>query len=134
MPGGCLRPWDGASPAGAAWNSAWKRQPAAVQVKTATAVAEEWPQDYEATGTVRARLSAVLSSRVNGHILEVGAREGDSVEAGKALVILDARETEVGMKRAESMRSEAVAPYPNPRPLLKRQKPISISRRSRSGE
>jgi len=88
------------------------RQNPPVKVQTAVADFEDWPQEYSATGTVRARSSAVISSQVNGHVLEVRVREGDTVAAGQTLVVLDSRESEVGVRRAEAMRAEASSALP----------------------
>jgi RND family efflux transporter MFP subunit len=47
------------------------------------------PLNIQATGTVRARESAMISAQVVGRIQQVLVRAGDSVRAGQTLVILD---------------------------------------------
>ena len=69
-----------------------------VSVQTVLVQSEDWPQEYQASGTVRARTSAVLSSRINANVLEVRAREGDTVTAGQPLVILDSRDFDIGVQ------------------------------------
>jgi RND family efflux transporter MFP subunit len=61
---------------------------------------------YEATGTVRARTSAVISSKVPAYVQQVHANVGDAVKAGQKLVTLDARELEAGYRRAEAAQLE----------------------------
>lgn len=79
--------------------------PAAV-VHTAAAAVEEWPSLYEATGTVRARTTAVISAKLMGPVREVKVQAGDRVKQGQALVTLDARDLDVAELRAEAAREE----------------------------
>ncbi|MCW5978306.1 MAG: efflux RND transporter periplasmic adaptor subunit [Bryobacteraceae bacterium] len=74
----------------------------------ATAVEErEWQVLYEATGTVRARTAATLSSKVMGYVREVKAQVGDSVKAGQSLVVLDSRDLDVSNLQAQAGVNEA---------------------------
>ena len=77
-----------------------------VTVTAVTAATETWPSIYEATGTVRARTSAVISSRIMGYVREVKAQTGDRVSQGQMLVTLDARDLEISSRRAEAAREE----------------------------
>lgn len=81
-------------------------QSAPVAVQTVTAAAAEWPAVYEATGTVRARTTAVVSARMMGYVREVKAQTGDHVKAGQVLAILDARELDASLHRATAGREE----------------------------
>src|SRR5438270_1162812 len=63
-------------------------------VKTITAQKTDWPSVYEATGTVRARTVAQITSRLMAYVREVRVRVGDRVNAGQTLVVLDARDLE----------------------------------------
>lgn len=78
-----------------------------VTVKTVAAAAADWPSGYEATGTVRARTTSVVSSKVMGYVREVRVRVGDTVRSGQVLVVLDARDIEAGYRQAEAARNEA---------------------------
>jgi membrane fusion protein, multidrug efflux system len=80
---------------------------APVAVRTFTAQTAEWPVFYEATGTVRARSAAVISSKVMGYVREVAVRAGDRVRAGQLLVRLDSRDLEAQYLQAEAARNEA---------------------------
>jgi membrane fusion protein, multidrug efflux system len=80
---------------------------APVAVRTFTAQPAEWPSFYEATGTVRARSAAVISSKVMGYVREVAVRAGDRVRAGQMLVRLDSRDLEAQYLQAEAARNEA---------------------------
>ena len=85
---------------------------AAVVVSTVTAAIETWPSLYEATGTVRARTSAVISARLMGYVREVQVQVGDHVREGQMLVTLDARDLDIGSRRAEAARDEVRTSMP----------------------
>jgi RND family efflux transporter MFP subunit len=84
----------------------------AMAVSAVTAVTETWPSIYEATGTVRARTSAVISAKLMGYVREVKAQAGDRVREGQLLVTLDARDLDVNSRRAEAAREEVRAAVP----------------------
>jgi multidrug efflux system membrane fusion protein len=84
----------------------------AVAVSTVTAVTETWPSLYEATGTVRARTSAVISSKLTGYVREVKVETGDPVREGQLLVTLDTRDLDAGSRRAEAARDEVRSAMP----------------------
>ncbi|HVT11479.1 MAG TPA: efflux RND transporter periplasmic adaptor subunit [Fimbriimonadaceae bacterium] len=62
----------------------------------------EAPVYFEATGTVKARLNAILSSKVMARVSGVSVREGDQVKAGQTLVILDSRELSAAVEVARA--------------------------------
>jgi len=70
------------------------------------------PEVYEATGTVRARVSSVLSARTMGSILEVRVQSGDTVKAGQVVAVLDARDIAASQRQAEAARREALDAQP----------------------
>ncbi len=65
---------------------------APVPVQVTTVASADWPNVYEATGTVRARTAAVMSSKVMGYVREVGFQAGDRVRAGQLLISIDSRD------------------------------------------
>lgn len=83
------------------------RAVAPVAVQTAAVTAEQWPAGYEATGTVRARTTAVIASKVMGYLREVRVQAGDRVREGQFLAVIDARDLEASYRRAEAGREEA---------------------------
>ena len=85
---------------------------APVAVRVAAVALEERPEVYEATGTVRARTAATLSSKVMGYVQEVHVRVGDRVREGQPLVTLDARDLETGVRRADAARAEIESAIP----------------------
>ena len=87
-------------------------QPAPIPVRTVAIAAQDWPATYEATGTVRARTTAVLSSKVMGYVLQVGAQAGDRVRQGQPLITLDSRDLEVNVRRADAGRAEVLSAIP----------------------
>lgn len=70
------------------------------------------PEVYEATGTVRARVSSVVSARVMGYLREVRVQAGDMVQAGQVIAVIEAREIDSGLKQAEAAREEARSAMP----------------------
>jgi len=84
--------------------------PAAVQ--TAVIATQDWPASYEATGTVRARTTATISSKVMGYVQQVNAQVGDHVRQGQVLITLDARDLDVSLRRAEAGRAEVESAIP----------------------
>ena len=79
---------------------------APVGVTTVDVATENWPSVYEATGTVRARTSAVISSKWMGYVREVQVQTGDRVRTGQLLVSLDARDLDTSSRRAEAAQQE----------------------------
>jgi len=84
----------------------------AVAVSTVTATTETWPSIYEATGTVRARTSAVISAQLMAYVREVKVRTGDRVREGQVMVTLDTRDLDVSSRRAEAAREEVRTAVP----------------------
>ena len=69
---------------------------------------------YHATGTVRAKNTTVLSSRIMGTVISLRVREGDRVNAGQVLIEIDNREAaaqlpkaQAGLRQAEQFVAEA---------------------------
>ncbi len=75
-------------------------EPAVIAAAVDRAEEADLPVQFEAGGIVRARETAVVSSRVLAPILEVRVRAGDRVRRGQPLVTLDARELAAGAARA----------------------------------
>jgi RND family efflux transporter MFP subunit len=84
--------------------------PEAVQVAAVTS--QDWPTSYEATGTVRARTTATVSSKVMGYVQQVSVQVGDRVRQGQALITLDARDLDVNLRRAEAGGAEVQSAIP----------------------
>ena len=87
-------------------------RPPPVAVSIITAATETWPSIYEATGTVRARTSAVISAKLMGYVREVKVQIGDHVREGQLLVTLDPRDLDVSSRRAEAAREEVRTAIP----------------------
>jgi RND family efflux transporter MFP subunit len=93
----CSRP---AEPAGARNGSP--------QVVTVHAVSvTEQPDVFEVGGTVQARTTAALTSRIVAPVLEVRVAPGDRVQAGDVLVTLDSRDLAAGARRAQAAAAAA---------------------------
>src|SRR6476646_6533637 len=77
-----------------------------MRVETVAVAETDWQSTYEATGTVRARTTATISSKLMGYARDVRAQIGDRVRAGQVLVVLDARELDTSVARAKAGREE----------------------------
>ncbi len=60
------------------------------------------PDVLEAVGTVRAAQSSVLSSQMMGNIVEMRVHEGDRVQRGQVLVVIDDTQPRAGLDRANA--------------------------------
>lgn len=85
---------------------------APVAVQTVTVAAQEWPAVYEATGTVRAKTAATVSSKVMGYVQRVNFQVGERVREGQELITLDARDLEANLRRAEAGLAEVQSAAP----------------------
>ena len=84
----------------------------AIPVQTATVSIQQWPNVYEATGTVRARTTAVLSSKLVAYVRQVTVQVGDRVREGQLLVTLDSQDLDTNVRRAEAADAEVVSAIP----------------------
>lgn len=84
----------------------------AVTVQGATVSSQEWPDTYEATGTVRAPTAAVISSKVMAYVRQVGVQVGDRIKEGQELVTLDAQDLDASVRRAEAAEAEVRSAIP----------------------
>ena len=83
-----------------------------MQIQAVAVCTQQWPDIYEATGTVRARTTAVVASKVMAYVQLVSVQVGDRVRAGETLIRLDARELEANLRRAEAARAEIQSAIP----------------------
>jgi RND family efflux transporter MFP subunit len=91
--------------------------PATVQTMPARVVISQQhqvPLHVRSTGTIHARETALVSAQVMGRIQQVLVREGDSVQTGQTLVVLDdaalraaADQAQAALKAAQSQQSAA---------------------------
>lgn len=82
---------------------------APVSVQTVEAAQTQWPETYQATGSVKARVSGAVASRVMAYVREVRAQTGDRVSQGQTLVVLDSRDLDTAHAQAEAAQREARA-------------------------
>ncbi len=83
-----------------------------VSVQSATICNQDWSDAYEATGTVRARTAAVISSKVMAYVRQVSVQGGDRVKEGQELVTLDAQDLDANVRRAELAEAEVRSAIP----------------------
>ena len=90
-----------------------KPAPAAKTAVTVTPLTTtEWPDGFEAVGTVAARTVTTMAGRVTGTVMEVRVRAGDRVAAGQTLVTVDARDLETAQRQAQAGLDEAKGAIP----------------------
>jgi multidrug efflux system membrane fusion protein len=83
-----------------------KHEPAATTApmvqgaKIETVAQQSVDESYEAVGTVRAKTTSVVSSKVMGNIVAMKVREGDTVRAGQVLVEIDSREARIQTQKS----------------------------------
>jgi len=85
---------------------------APISVRVVTVGSVELPSTYEATGTVRARTLASISARLMGSVREVKVQVGDRVKQGQLLIVIDARDVNASVRRAEAARDEIKSIFP----------------------
>ncbi|MFN7994281.1 MAG: efflux RND transporter periplasmic adaptor subunit [Bryobacteraceae bacterium] len=85
---------------------------AATPVQAVAVTSRQWPDTYEATGTVRARTTAVLSSKVMAYVRQVSVQAGDRVRESQELITLDAQDLDANVRRAEAAESEVRGAFP----------------------
>lgn len=90
-----------------------KTAPAAKLPVTVTPLTmSEWPDGFEAVGTVAARTVTTVAGRVTGTVMEVRVRAGDRVAAGQTLVTVDARDLDAAQRQAQAGLDEARSAIP----------------------
>jgi len=82
-----------------------------IPVQSATVNRQQWPDTYEAAGTVRARTAATISSKVMAYVRQVSVQVGDRVHEGQELIVLDSQDLDVSVRRAEAADSEVRAAF-----------------------
>lgn len=81
--------------------------PVARGVRVAPAALETVTEGVEAVGTVRSKTQTLIASKAQGYVRQVLAREGEVVEKGRLLVVVDDRESVARLARAEAAFEEA---------------------------
>ena len=85
-----------------------KVAPVPITGVTVVTIAEEAvPELLEVVGTVKARHSAVISSRVPGTLTELRVREGDRVKKGQLIGLIESQENAAGAAGAQAAMEEA---------------------------
>lgn len=80
---------------------------APIPVSTQEVIQVDWPDGFEATGTVRAHTTTVISSKVMGYVQEVLAGAGDRVSEGQLLIRIDSKDLESNSRAAAAGLAEA---------------------------
>jgi len=83
-----------------------------IPVQAVVVRSSQWPDVYQATGTVRARSAAVLSSKVMAYVQQVAVQVGDQVRDGQLLVTLDSKDLDTNVRRAEAAEAEVLSAIP----------------------
>ena len=94
--------------------------PPAVTVGVATAERADIPVELEALGTVTAAATATVRPQVSGVMQKVLFTEGQMVNAGQVLAIIDPRQFEIAVMQATGQRQRDEAQLENARVTLQR--------------
>ena len=76
--------------------------PSRIQARVVEVRPVEVPIQVEVTGTVTAVFHATLSSKVRGVVQDLRVREGAPISKGQTLVVLDSRDLEANVARADA--------------------------------
>ena len=76
--------------------------PPTTRVVIASAGRRAVERAYEASGTIRGRNTAVLTSKIVANVREVRVHAGDLVRAGQVLAVLDDSDTQAAVRRARA--------------------------------
>jgi len=87
-------------------------QAAPMAIQVVAVAAQEWPVTYTATGTVRARTSGTVFSKLMAYVQQVTVQAGDHVREGQTLITLDTRDLDANVRRAEAGLAEAQSALP----------------------
>jgi RND family efflux transporter MFP subunit len=82
-------------------------RPKPIAVSTVAVQSQDWPAVREVTGSVRARTTAMIASKIMAYVSEVRVNVGDSVRAGHSLLVLDSKDLDAALRQAEGARAEA---------------------------
>ena len=88
-----------------------KRTLRPVPVKVAAAVRRPVPIHLEGVGTVRARSTVAIRSRIEGQLFDALVREGQTVRRGDVLFRLDPRPLQARLKEVEALLARNRASY-----------------------
>lgn len=89
-----------------------------VPVRVATVERASLPVYLSALGTVTPLNTVTVRSRVDGQLVEIGAREGERVDAGELLAQIDPRPYQVALAQAEGQQQQNRALLENARNTL----------------
>lgn len=63
---------------------------------------QNWPNEYDAVGTVRSATSSVLGAQISGTVREIRVQPGDRVHRGEVLAVLDDRTPRAQLASADA--------------------------------
>jgi membrane fusion protein, multidrug efflux system len=86
-----------------------------VPVTAAVAERKSMPLDVQAIGTVIAASTVAVRAQITGELMEVRFKEGDEVEQGQVMFVLDKRPFEAAMLQAEAQLQKDQAQMANAR-------------------
>jgi multidrug efflux system membrane fusion protein len=80
--------------------------PPSIKVETEIVKRETVEDSFEAVGTVKAKQSAILSSKIGGNVVAIYSHEGDHVNRGQLLLEIDSRELDAELRAAKAGKEE----------------------------
>jgi len=82
---------------------------ASAAVHVVQVVSVDWPSTYEAVGTVRARTSTTIATKIMGSVRDVKVRLGDSVAANQLLITIESQDLDAAIRERQAAREEAAS-------------------------
>ncbi|MBS0854791.1 MULTISPECIES: MdtA/MuxA family multidrug efflux RND transporter periplasmic adaptor subunit [unclassified Tatumella] len=104
------------------------RQSSAIPVQVAVARRETVPLFISALGTVNASSTVTVRSRVDGQLMSLHFKEGDTVTAGQLLADIDPRPFRVALLQAQGQLAKDQATLSNARNDLRRYQKLAATR------
>jgi len=98
-----------------------KKEADAIAVRVVPVAVEPLASIYSTSATLRADKQAEVTARTNGVVRELSVEEGDRVELGSQLVVLEDDEQKIEFERTTALRETAVREYDRARRLHEQQ-------------
>lgn len=109
-------------------------EPPPPEVTVAYPVRKMVQEHYETTGQTRAVKTVVLKARVDGYLQEIGFKDGDLVQQGQVLYVIDPAPYEAEVASAEAALEKANAQYRLAQQNLKRTRELASKKVATASE
>lgn len=101
-----------------------RHEAAPISVAVATVIQKNVEVTYQTIGTVQAYSSVEMKSMVTGPLIQIGFKEGDIVNQGQVLFVIDPRSYRAVLDQAKATLARDVATMNNDQEIVKRNTPL----------